>query len=104
MSFGPTNALSSFQGYINKIRDEKLEIFVIVYLDNILIYTDDDKDSHVKTIQWVLKQLRKFLLYAKLKKCQFHQEKVWFLGNPVFSRGICMEDERIEANKQWPKP
>ena len=51
MSFGLTNAPVSFQRYINKILAEKLDIFVIVYLNNILIYTYDDGDGHVKAVQ-----------------------------------------------------
>ena len=104
MPFGLTNAPASFQGYINKILTEKLEIFVIVYLDDILIYTEDDGDGHVAAVRWVLEQLRKFLLYANLKKCRFHQDEVRFLGYVVSSKGIRMEDERIEAVKQWPEP
>ena len=50
MPFGLTNAPASFQGYINKILAEKLDIFVIVYLDHILIYTEDDKDGHVAAV------------------------------------------------------
>ena len=50
MSFGLTNAPVSFQGYINKIFAEKLDIFVIVYLDDILIYTDDNENSHVTAV------------------------------------------------------
>ena len=50
MSFGLTNAPASFQGYINKILAEKLDIFVIVYLNIILIYTDDDGDGHVSDV------------------------------------------------------
>ena len=50
MPFGLTNAPTSFQEYINKIFVEKLDIFVIVYLDNILIYTDDDGDGHVSAV------------------------------------------------------
>ena len=69
MPFSLTNALASFQGYINKILAEKLDIFVIVYLDDILISTEDDGDEHVIAVRWVLEQLRKFLLYANLKKC-----------------------------------
>ena len=104
MLFGLTNAPASFQGYINKILAEKLDIFVIVYLDDILIYTDDDGDGHVAAVRWVLEQLRKFSLFANLKKCRFHQEEVRFLGYVVSSKGIRMEDERIEAVKQWPEP
>ena len=51
MPFGLTNASASFQGYINKILVEKLDIFVIVYLDDILIYTDDDGDRHVSAVR-----------------------------------------------------
>ena len=104
MPFGLTNAPASFQGFINKILAEKLDIFVIVYLDDILIYIDDDGDGHIAAVRWVLGQLRKYLLYANLKKCRFHQEEVRFLGYVVSSKGIRMEDERIEAVKQWPEP
>ena len=104
MPFGLTNAPASFQGYINKIFAEKLDIFVIVYLDDILIYTEDDGDGHVAAVRWVLEQLRKFSLYANLKKCRFYQDEVRFLGYVVSLKGIRMEDERIEAVKQWPEP
>ena len=69
MPFGLTNTPTSFQRYINKILAEKLNIFVIVYLENIFIYTDDDGDGHVAAIWWVLEQLKKFSLFANLKKC-----------------------------------
>ena len=104
MLFDLTNAPASFQGYINKIPAEKFDIFVIVYLDYIFIYTDDDGDRHVSAVQWVLEQLRKFSLFANLKKCRFHQEEVRILGYLVSSKGIRIEDERIEAVKQWPEP
>ena len=95
--FGLTNALATFQSYINKIFAEKLDVFVIVYLDNILIYIKDESKSHVQAVHWILDQRRKFLLYANLKKCRFHQEKVRFLSYIVSSQSICMEDERIKA-------
>ena len=50
MPFGQTNATASFQGYINKIFTKKLDIFIIVYLDNILIYTDNDRSGHITAI------------------------------------------------------
>ena len=69
MLFGLTNVPASFQGYINKIFAENLDIFVIVYLDDILIYINDNGDGHVAAVQWVLEELGKFSLYANLKKC-----------------------------------
>ena len=56
MFFGLSNASASFQGYINKILAKKLDIFIIVYLDNILIYTKDPGQPHIDTIYWVLEQ------------------------------------------------
>ena len=103
MPFSLTNAPASFQGYINKILAEKLNILIIVYLDDILIYTDDDK-AYVAAVQLVLEQLKKFSLFANLKKCRFHQKEDWFLGYVVFSKNIRIEDKRIEAIKQWPEP
>ena len=104
MSFRLTNALATFQGYINKILAEKLDVFVIVYTNNIFIYTEDQSKSHVQAVYWVLDQLRKFLLYAKLKKCRFYQEEIWFLGFIVSLQGIYIEDEKIRAVEQGPKP
>ena len=67
MPFGLSNAPASFQGYINKILAEKLDIVVIVYLDHILIYTEDPSQPHVDAIRWVLEQLRKHGLFVNLK-------------------------------------
>ena len=104
MSFGLSNAPASFQRYVNKILAEKLDVFVIVYLDDILIYTEDAGQVHVEAVRWVLGELRKHGLFANLKKCRFHQEEVRFLGYIVSSQGICMEEERINAVKAWPEP
>ena len=97
MPFRLSNALTSFQGYINKILTENLDIFVIVYLDDILTYIEDQGQSHVEAVQWVLVLPRKNGLFTNLKKCQFHKDKVRFLGYVVSSQGIWIEDERIEA-------
>ena len=85
MPFGLSNALVSFQGYINKILAEKLDIFVIIYLDNILIYTEDQGQSHMEAMWWVLDLLRKNGLFVNLKKYWFHKDKVRFLGYVVSS-------------------
>ena len=79
ISFGLFNAPASFQGYINKILIEKLDIFVIIYLDDILIYTEDKGQGYKKAIWFVLDLLRKNDLFANLKKFQFHQNEVHFL-------------------------
>ena len=101
MLFGLSNAPTTFQGYINKILAEKLDIFVVVYLNDILIYTKDPGQLHVEAICWVLDQLRKYFLFANLKKCCFHQDEVCFLGYVVLSKGISIEAERIEVIKDW---
>ena len=75
-----------------------------MYLDHILIYTNNNGDGHVSAVRWVLEQFKEFSLFANLKKCRFHQEEVWFLGYIVSSKGIRMEDEKIETIKQWPEP
>ena len=72
MPFRLRNTLVSFQRFINKIFAKKFDIFVIVYLDNIFIYTVDDIDDYVAAIRWVLGQLRKYLLYANINKCRFY--------------------------------
>ena len=102
--FGLTNAPESFQGYVNKILAEKLDIFVLIYLNNILLHTKNPRKAHVKAVWWVLKVLRKYGLYANLEKCCFYQDEVRFLGFVVFKDGIRIEEERINAVKKWPKP
>ncbi len=104
MPFGLSNAPASFQSYINKILAEKLDIFVVVYLDNILIYIEDPRQPHVEAVRWVLEQLRIPGLYANLKKCRFHEEEVRFLDFVILAQSIRIEEERIEAVKTWPEP
>ena len=58
----------------------------------------------MEAIRWVFGELREHSLFANLKKCRFHQEKVRFLGYIVSSQGIRMEEERIDAVKAWPEP
>ncbi len=97
MPFGLTNAPATFQGYINKILAEKLDVFVIVYLDDIFIYTESEGKEHVQAVRLMLDQLRKHSLYANLKKCRFYQDEVRFLGYIISHQGIRMEEERIKA-------
>ncbi len=89
--FGFSNTPANFQGYINKILTKKLDSFIVVYLDNILIYTKDLGQPHVDVVQWVLEQLQKHCFYVNLKKCQFHQNEVRFLGFVISAKGIRMK-------------
>lgn len=59
MPFGLSNAPASFQSYVNRTLAEKLNIFVVVYLDDILIYTEDEGQGHVDSVKWVLESLRR---------------------------------------------
>ena len=102
--FGLANALGSFQDYVNKILAEKLDIIVIVYLNDLFIYTEDLGKSHVKEIQWILEVLKKYGLYANLKRCHFYHDKVRFLDFVISMDGIKMEEERINAVKKWYQP
>ncbi len=99
MPFSFSNTLASFQDYINKILAEKLDIFVVIYLNDILIYIEDPGYLHVEVVQWVLEQLRKHGFYVNLKKCRFHKNEIRFLGFVVSAQGIRIEEERIEVNQ-----
>ena len=104
MFFGLPNAPTSFQRYINKILTKKLDVFVIVYPDNSLIYTEDKGRGHVEAVQWVLNLLKKNGLFANLKKYWFYQDEICFLGYIVSAQSVQIKDERIEVVMNWPKP
>ena len=75
-----------------------------MYLDNILIYTKDAGQGYVEVVLWILGELQKHGLFANLKKCRFHQEKVRFLGYVISSQKIRMVEERINAIKALLEP
>ena len=90
MPFDLSNTPASFRGYVNKILAEKLDIFVIMYLNDILIYTENAGQGYMEAVQWVSGEFRKHGLFANLKNCSFHQEEVRFLGYVVSSQIICI--------------
>ena len=97
--FGLSSAPATFQRYVNKILAEKFNIFVVIYLDDILIYTKDLGQPHIEAVRWVLDQLRKHSLFVNLKKCWFHQNEVCFLGYMVSSKRISIKIKKIEVVK-----
>ena len=104
MPFGLANAPAMFQLYINKYFVEKLNVFCIVYLDDILIYASKKKAKHKEVVRWVSKQLRKYGFYANFKKCQFSTNEVHSLRYIVSPSGVHIEPKRIKSIKNWPEP
>ena len=90
MPFGLANAPATFQAYVNYALSNLLDICCIVYLDDILIFSNS-KEEHVHHIQEVLKWLWKFWLYIKVSKCKWHTTCVGYLGFVITLNGIEME-------------
>lgn len=89
--------------YINKCLIEKLNIFVIIYLNNIFIYTNEKNTKYKKVIKWVLKQLWKYVLYFKLKKWCFNINKIYFLDYIISFLKVDIEPKCIDSIKNWPE-
>ncbi len=100
MLFNLINAFVIFQTYINKILTELLNNFCIVYLNDILIFFVE-KTDHVDHMKQILKRLRKFKLYASLKKCEFFITKVNFLEFVIFIESISMNSSKVDIIKTW---
>ena len=102
MPFGLTNAPAVFQCLMNDILREYLDIFCVVYLDDILIFSESPEE-HVVHVKKVLSKLRENHLYAKLEKCAFAVREVDFLGYTISDTGIAM-DQRVTSIQTWPTP
>jgi len=102
MLFGLTNAPAAFQCFMNDMFSDLLDMCIVVYLDNILIYSDDitQYQSHVKE---VLNQLRKAGLYTKAEKCEFHSDSIEYLGYVLSPSGLTMSDAKVKTIQEWPK-
>ena len=96
MSFGLTNAPAYFMNLMNKIFMEYLDKFVVVFIDDILIYSKTEEE-HAEHLRLVLETFREHKLYAKLSKCEFWLSEVAFLGHVVFAGGISIDPEKIQA-------
>ena len=96
MSFELVNAPAMFQAYINWALAGLVDIFCVIYLDNILIYSET-LEQHHKHVKEVLERLQKFQLYASLKKCEFSTQKVKFLEFIISITGVAMNSCRVET-------
>ena len=103
MSFGLTNAPAAFQSWMNDIFREIAGVFVVVYLDDILIYSDSEAD-HIQHVRRVLEILRRERLSLRLEKCSFHVKEIDFLGFIISEKGLMVDPAKIEAVKGWPTP
>ncbi|GKB32477.1 putative reverse transcriptase domain-containing protein [Tanacetum coccineum] len=103
MPFGLTNAPAIFMDLINRVCNTFLDKFVIVFIDDILIYSKNKKE-HEEHLKAVLELLKKEKLYAKFSKCEFWIPKVQFLGHVIDSQGIHVDPAKIESIKDWESP
>ncbi|CAJ2638227.1 unnamed protein product [Trifolium pratense] len=103
MPFGVTNAPGVFMEYMNRIFHSFLDRFVVVFIDDILIYSksEEEHEEHLRIVLQVLKEKK---LYAKLSKCEFWMKEVSFLGHIISSGGIAVDPAKVDAVSQWGTP
>ncbi|QRW17963.1 Retrotransposable element Tf2 protein [Rhizoctonia solani] len=103
MPFGLTNAPAAFQHFMNNLFRDLIDVTVVIYLDNILIFSEDLKD-HPTHVREVLSWLMRNQLFCKLSKCHFHVTTVDYLGIVISPAGFSMDQKKIEAVTSWPTP
>jgi len=103
MPFGLVNAPATFQAMMNKILREFLDHGVVVYLDDILIYSNSEEE-HIELVRKVLAKLKEHQLAVSVTKSVFHQESVEFLGYIVATNGVTMSERKVESIKNWKPP
>jgi hypothetical protein len=103
MSFGLTNAPAHFTYLMNSIFMPELDKFVVVFIDDILIYSKNEEE-HAKHLRIVLTPLREHQLYAKFSKCAFWLEEIQFLGHVLSAKGIAVDPSKIKDILEWNSP
>jgi hypothetical protein len=103
VSFGLSNAPVVFMCLMNGVFRDYLDKFVIVFLDDILVYSKSEEE-HEQHLTLVLQVLRGHQLYAKLSKCSFYQRQIHYLGHIISEEGIVVDLEKVEAIREWSAP
>ncbi|KAL0159058.1 hypothetical protein M9458_047134, partial [Cirrhinus mrigala] len=103
MPYGLSISPSVFQTFMNEVFREFLHQFVVVYIDDILIYSRNQAEHRQHVLQ-VLQKLRQHSLFLKLEKCEFHQPTVQFLGYNISAEGVQMDQGKVDAILKWPMP
>ncbi|GAU50680.1 hypothetical protein TSUD_371390 [Trifolium subterraneum] len=103
MPFGLTNAPAIFMDYMNRIFQPYLDKFVVIFIDDILIYSKDPQE-HAEHLRIVLNILREKQLYAKFSKCEFWLSEVKFLGHVISQGGVSVDPSKVEAVLNWERP
>jgi hypothetical protein len=103
MSFGLTNALAYFMYLMNKVFMEYLDKFVVVFIDDIPIFSKTEEE-HEKHLRMVLEKLRSNQLYAKFSKCEFWLTEVAFLGHVISTGGISVDPSKVKDMLNWMPP
>ncbi|XP_028112932.1 uncharacterized protein LOC114311048 [Camellia sinensis] len=101
MPFGVTNAPAAFMDLMNRIFKPFLDEFIVVFIDDILIYSKN-RDEHEQHLRQILQILREKQLYGKFKKCEFWLVEIAFLGHIIKKDGISVDPHKIEAIINWP--
>ena len=103
MPFGLAKAPATFQALMNSLFADKLEDFLVIYLDDILIFSRNPKE-HEAHVRYVLKVLRRHKLVASKTKCEFFKPLVEFVGHVLKAEGVWMEQNKVDAILAWPVP
>nr|ABA97250.1 retrotransposon protein, putative, Ty3-gypsy subclass [Oryza sativa Japonica Group] len=103
MSFGLTNAPAFFMNLMNKVFMEFLDKFVVVFIDDILIYSKSEEE-HEQHLRLVLEKLKEHQLYAKFIKCDFWLTEVKFLGHVITAQGVAVDPSNVESVTKWTPP
>ena len=103
MPFGLTNAPAAFQHFMNEIFADLLDVCTMIYLDDILIYSNS-MSNHTLHVWEVLQCLHDNGLYASTEKCEFHTTSMEYLGFILSPDGLMMDPAKIQVIQDWPEP